>query len=129
MIPKIISNQIGFTLIEVLIALAVVAIGLTAVLNANLHAISHASRIQNKIFALWVLENKAAELRLNNASESTGTEEGEQLQGGQSWSWQTKTEVTANKKINKTQIKIFASESENESTPLIEQTIYLRATP
>ena len=112
----------GFTLIEVLIALSVIAIGLSAVLKTSFQAVSNAQVIQNKIFALWVLENKAAEIRLNSKKLPTGNDEGQQQQAGQAWSWQTKSASTENPKIKKITLTILDAEKEN----ILEQSLYLR---
>lgn len=114
----------GFTLIEVLIALSVIAIGLTAVLKTSFQAVSNAQVIQNKIFALWVLENKAAEIRLNSNTLPTGSDEGQQQQGRQTWLWQTDTATTPNPKIKKVTLIISVPETDQEN--ILEQSIYLR---
>ncbi len=120
------KNDTGFTLIEVLIALSVVAIGLTAVLNSSLHSAAHANLLQQKIFALWVLENKAAEIRLNEKNIPTANDEGEQQQAEQAWQWKTETKDTPNPKIKKVELAIFAPAEQNQEEALLQQNLYLR---
>jgi general secretion pathway protein I len=48
------SHTTGFTLIEVLLALAVVAIALTALLRASSQNVAHMSQIKDKSISHWV---------------------------------------------------------------------------
>ena len=55
----------GFTLIEVLVALAIVAIGMAAVLGALNSSADTVSYLRDKTFAQWVALNRIAGLRLS----------------------------------------------------------------
>ncbi|WLD56649.1 type II secretion system minor pseudopilin GspI [Salinispirillum sp. LH 10-3-1] len=57
----------GFTLIEVMVALAVFAVIASSVVLVNTRAISNAALLENRLFGLWVAENKMAELRISGA--------------------------------------------------------------
>ncbi|MFY0663982.1 MAG: type II secretion system minor pseudopilin GspI [Natronospirillum sp.] len=57
----------GFTLIEVMVALAVFAVIASSVVLVNTRAISNAAQLENRLYGLWVAENKMAELRIVGA--------------------------------------------------------------
>ncbi|NYT57763.1 type II secretion system minor pseudopilin GspI [Alcaligenaceae bacterium] len=61
------NTQAGFTLIEVLIALAIVSIALAATIRALGVSASGAQSMQERSLALQAAENKLAELRLVRA--------------------------------------------------------------
>ena len=115
----------GFTLIEIMIALSVVAIGLTATLKAIHQEINAANMMQNKLLALWVLENKMAEIRLNPILPDLGINQGQQSLFNQTWLWQTHTLTTANAKIRKVEISIFIATAKDKKDSILTQAIYL----
>jgi general secretion pathway protein I len=117
--------QHGFTLIEVMIALSVVAIGLMAVLKAINDEVGGVNLTQNKMIALWVLENKVSEIRLNSILPETGINQGQQLLFNQTWHWQTNTSMTANTKIRKVEVSIFTPNVKDKKDILLKQSIYL----
>lgn len=59
-----IKKQQGMTLLEVMLALVIMATSGVAVMNAASGALSNQGHLQNKTFALWVASNRLAELKL-----------------------------------------------------------------
>ncbi|MBS0366612.1 MAG: type II secretion system minor pseudopilin GspI [Proteobacteria bacterium] len=83
----------GFTLIEVLVALAIVALGMAAVMGALSSSADTASYLRERTFAQWVGLNQIATLRLSGNPPPTGTSTGDADLAGRSWHWSQ--EVTA----------------------------------
>ncbi|HEY2340845.1 MAG TPA: type II secretion system minor pseudopilin GspI, partial [Steroidobacteraceae bacterium] len=83
----------GFTLIEVLVALAIVAIGMAAVLGALTSSANTLAYLRDKTFAQWVALNQIATLRLSGQMTPTGNSDGNTDFAGRSWHW--RREVTA----------------------------------
>lgn len=78
----------GFTLIEVLVALAVVAIGLGAVIYTVGAAARTSAGLQARTYATWVAQNRLATLRLSNVTPSRGSRAtGEADMGGEHLYW------------------------------------------
>jgi general secretion pathway protein I len=67
----------GFTLIEVLVALAIVALGMGALLAALSSAAGNVQALREKTLAQWVALNQVADARLNLQAPSIGTTEGD----------------------------------------------------
>jgi len=80
----------GFTLIEVLVALAIVAIGMAAVLEAMTSSADTALYLQSKTFAEWVALNRIETVRLSGAVPTAGTSDDDIEYAGQNWHWQQK---------------------------------------
>ncbi|WP_428240395.1 type II secretion system minor pseudopilin GspI [Gynuella sp.] len=57
----------GFTLIEVMVALAIFALGAISLSLASSSAAESARRLEERTFARWVAKNEIAEMRLANA--------------------------------------------------------------
>ena len=89
----------GFTLIEVLVALAIVAFGLAAlfsVTNQTAHATSY---LREKTFAQWIALNRITEARLAGQPPADDDMKGELTYAGQDWRWELKTLKTPVKGI------------------------------
>jgi general secretion pathway protein I len=77
----------GFTLIEVLVALAVAAISLAAVTAAVSQMADASNAMQQRTYASWIAQNKIAEMRLANVVPDVSETTGESAYAGQDWSW------------------------------------------
>lgn len=84
----------GFTLIEVLVALAIVAIGMAAVLETLTSSANTALYLQDKTFAQWVALNRIETVRLSGNLPSPGTSDDDTDYAGRKWEWQQKVTDT-----------------------------------
>ncbi len=89
----------GFTLIEVLVALAIVVLGMSAVLGALSSSANTVSYLRDKTFSEWVALNQIANTRLQMQQQlpATATTTGEIDYAGRSWHW--RQEIVANPQI------------------------------
>jgi len=84
----------GFTLIEVLVALAIVAIGMAAVLGTLTSSANTVSYLRDKTFAQWVALNQIATLRISGQMTPTGNSDGNIDFAGRSWHWRREVTTT-----------------------------------
>jgi general secretion pathway protein I len=56
----------GFTLLEIMVALAIFATLSTAVLSASQYVIKQASAVEERLLAAWVGDNQMSEVRLQS---------------------------------------------------------------
>src|SRR5215469_10516759 len=77
----------GFTLIEVLVALAIVAVGMAAVLATLTSSADSVSYLRDKTFANWVALNQIAQQRLSGQGLQSGTTDGDSDMAGRKWHW------------------------------------------
>jgi general secretion pathway protein I len=77
----------GFTLIEVLVALVIVALGMSALLESLGSAADTATWLRDKTFAQWIAFNQLATLRVSGALPTDGTTDGELDYAGRHWRW------------------------------------------
>lgn len=121
------KSIVGLTLIEVLIALAIIAIAMTAVIKAASQHIRSTSYLQHKTIALWVGQSVINQARLGIVKLS---EEGDWSNNtvailGEEWHWRGHSEETANKHIHKIEVTVFETEKEAEAPVLsLESYIY-----
>ena len=77
----------GFTLIEVLIALAVIGISLAAVGGEMVQMLNTANKMQTQTYASWIAHNKITEMRLANVVPDVSASSGEVSFAQQDWAW------------------------------------------
>lgn len=82
------KSQRAFTLVEVLVALIIVALGMGAALKALTSAADNTARLREKTFAAWVALNQLATERLGTGLNTTATKEGEVDFADSRWHWQ-----------------------------------------
>ena len=58
------SSMRGFTLLEIMVALAVFATLAAAVLSASQYAVKQRGAVETRLFAAWLADNRLNELRL-----------------------------------------------------------------
>ncbi len=79
----------GFTLLEVLVALVIVALGMSALLEMLSQSASNISALRDKTVAEWIAMNQIALARLSLNAPNTGTTQGDvQNCGNGNWHWQ-----------------------------------------
>lgn len=89
---KLPLRRSGFTLIEVLVALFVVATALAALGFAGARALDTQAGIEARTFALWAADNRLAETRLEG-SLRPGTTRGQVQIANRDWRWRRTIEL------------------------------------
>ena len=110
MSPDSFHKSGGFTLIEVLVALAIVTLGMFAVVTQlNRYAMS-ASYIEQKILASWIATNTITELSISPEWAPLGTSELSLEFANRLWQW--RAEVTETEIENLRRVDVYVSLSE-----------------
>lgn len=103
------NSQAGFTLIEVLVALAIVAIALMAALRVAGQGATNAGDLRSRMLAGWVAEDRLAEHRARGNWLSLGIQNGTQRQGGVEFAWREEVVATANPAFRRVDVFVFAA--------------------
>jgi len=99
-------KQHGFTLIEVMVALVVVAIALSAIVSEVAQGLDNAVTLRERTFAHWVAMNKVAELQASHAWPAPGETKGEAEMADQEWYWSLKVIVTDDKQVRRIDVEV-----------------------
>jgi general secretion pathway protein I len=78
----------GFTLVEVLIAMVVAALGIGALLTTISSSADTLARLRDMSFAQWIALNQIAALRLSGSRPTVGVTQGSVDYAGGKWNWQ-----------------------------------------
>lgn len=92
------KKHAGFTLIEVMVALTIIAISLGALLSASGTQANSASYLKQKTLAHWVAANELAQLNIEKTLPDTGELKGSTSMANHDWYWIRKTTKLANSK-------------------------------
>jgi general secretion pathway protein I len=99
----------GFTIIEVMVALAIVAFSLTAIAASMGQMIDAANAMRDRTYASWIAQNKIAELRLANELPDPSETNGEIEYAGTTWAWTARIEAVPGGLENFFQVHVSVS--------------------
>lgn len=115
----------GFTLLEVLIALTVLALSLGAVIQATGDFTLNQVYLRDRTFAGWVARNRLAEAQLEGQWPSIGRKKGEvefpQAAGempGREWRWVIQVTQTPEQDLRRLDIDVYPADADDEDSPL-----------
>jgi general secretion pathway protein I len=77
----------GFTLIEVLVAMLVIALGIGALLTTLTSSANSVTHLRDKSFAEWIALNRISEVRLSASRPGPGVTTGDTDYAGAKWRW------------------------------------------
>ena len=107
----------GFTLLEVLVALAVVAVALAALLKGVSANAVNAAYLRDKSFAQWVAMNVVAERQLGLTEQGgNSAERGEAEMGGRTWRWRAQLKETFDEAIWRLEVEVSPADAEDDES-------------
>ena len=115
-------GQGGFTLVEVLVALAILAVALAAASRTAIAMTDSSQALRERLLAGWVAQNRLAELQARRAWPALGTREGQVEQAGLALAWRETVHGTPNAAFRRVEISVTRP---GETHRLAELTGYL----
>ena len=112
------SKNTGFTLLEVMVALFVVAVALGGAVKAVSSAASNTSRLSDKTIANWVALNQIEKLRITSAWPKFGEQDGDSEMSGRKWKWIQKTIKTDDERIRRVELSVW-QDGQKKSSPYV----------
>jgi len=107
------EKQKGFTLLEVLVALAVLAIALAALIKGGADNARAAAYLRDKTLAQWVAMNVVADERLAAAWPEAGKSHGSEEMANHEWYWELTVAETFDEDIRRLEVAVRASDDKD----------------
>ena len=104
--------QKGFTLIEVMLAMAVFSIAGIAILGTADTNARNLGYLESKIVASWVASNQLVEVTLDTSWPPKNNKKGKVELAGQEWFWQQKVEKTTDKNMRSIVMEVRLDEKD-----------------
>jgi len=115
----------GFTLLEVMVALAILALALMAALRAGAAATQNSGEIRQRQLADWVALDRLEEHHARRDWLPIGSTSGETMQGNQRFRWEEKVGGTPNAQFRRIDIRVLADDSNDPNHALARVTGFL----
>jgi general secretion pathway protein I len=104
------SHLAGFTLIEVMVALTIIAISLGALLSTSGSQANNATYLKQKTLAHWVAVNELTQIRISREFPDVGDKKGSTSMANHDWYWIRTTKKTEDKDALEVTLSVYADE-------------------
>ena len=106
------KHQPGFTLLEVLVALAVLAIAMGAIISAATQSINTVADLRDQTFASWVALNQINALLLEKQPwPEDGSRKGKAELANRTWRWEARFHKTDDPDLRRLELMVYAGET------------------
>ena len=116
-------RSLGFTLIEVMLALAVFSIAGIALLSAASNNARNLGHLDDKMFAQWVASDQLVALSLDNKWPPKNNLKGEVTLAGKTWFWHQKVVKTTDNDMRAVVLEVRLAE--DDELPVSSLTTYV----
>jgi len=115
----------GFTLVEVLVALVIVALGLTALMVAVNGTARTSGHLRDKSLAQWIALNRLTEIRLNVVKFGQNTDVGEVDFGNRKWHYDTRYFDTNIGSMKRVVVRVYLGDAKTKGNPVAQAVGFL----
>ena len=97
----------GFTLIEILVALAILAVALAAAVRSAGVSADTTLRVKERLLAAWIAQDRMAEYAMRPLWPDVGTRQGNADQAGVRFVWRETVSGTPNQLFRRVEVQVF----------------------
>lgn len=105
------SRARGFTLVEILVALAIIAVALAAGMRALTQATDGAATLKARTLALWVAQNRLALAQVRAPWPAPGSARGSAVEAGVAFAYTETVSPTPNPAFRKLEVVVTAPDA------------------
>jgi general secretion pathway protein I len=115
----------GFTLVEVLVAVMIIALGLTALMIAVSGTARTSGYLRDKTLAQWIALNRLSEVRLNVTKFGQNTDIGEVDFANRKWHYDTRYFDTSIGTMKRVVVRVYAGDAKTKGNPIAQSIGFL----
>ncbi len=115
----------GFTLLEVLVAVAVLALAMAAIIGAGARYADAAGYLREKTLALWVAHNRLTEIELQPVWPAIGDSNDDVDMGSVRWRWRAHVKATADENLRRIDIDVVKSDQPDATSSYAQLTAFI----
>lgn len=104
----------AFTLIEVMVALAIISLSLTAVAAKMGRLIDTSNAMRERTYASWIAQNKITELRLANVLPEVSVTSGEIEYANSTWYWRAAIAESGIENLYRVNVTVFYPDNDSK---------------
>jgi len=101
------KRSIGFTLIEIMVALAIIAIALGAIIESTTASNRNLQYLRDRSIASWVAANELARVRARREWNSRSNRQGSVEMAGREWRWKMQIRKTDDPDMRRIEVQVF----------------------
>ncbi len=105
----------GFTLIEILIALAVLAMAMGSIIKAVSDYTGGLSHLRDRTMATWVARNVLNEFQMQNEWPSAGQRKGDMKMGHYEWRWVARISQTDEPELRRLDVEVLSPDDDSDN--------------
>ena len=122
-------GESGFTLLEILVAVAIAAVGIAAMTRAMGSNIDVVQQIENRLLGSWVAANRLAELRMAPDWPVAGDQQRQVTLGGRQWYYNERISTTRDPDIRRVDLEVYTDPELTSNTATLFGYLARRAQP
>jgi general secretion pathway protein I len=119
------ASSRGFTLVEVLVALTVVALGLTALMVAVSGTARTSGYLRDKTIAQWIALNRLTQVRLMVNKLGDNQDKGQIDFAGRKWHYDTRYFDTQFQSMKRVEVRVYPGDANTKSNPIAQSTGFM----
>lgn len=109
------KSQQAFTLIEIMVALAIIAITMGAIIQNTTASSRNAAYLRDKTVAGWVALNEIALIRAKREWAGKSTRQGVVEMAGREWLWKLNVSKTEDDDMRRLTVDVYAADDEKQA--------------
>ncbi len=106
----------GFTLIEILIALAVLAVAMGSIIKAASDYTGGLVHLRDRTMAAWVARNVLNEFQVRSEWPRVGERKGSMEMGRYEWRWRVQVSQTDEPELRRLDVEVLSPDEDSDAT-------------
>ena len=107
-------SQAAFTLIEIMVALAVIALTMGAIIENTTASTRNAAYLRDKTIASWIAQNEITLVRAKRQWTNKSNKQGSVEMAGREWLWKMSIKKTDDANMRRITVDVFSADDDNQ---------------